>query len=69
MVWLQNVFPDATKDFRHVVYTCYQPAAMASAKELEEKKRIYDNFLISTHWPAMNVAAHGNGEGKHIESK
>ena len=65
MCLLQNVFPEKTTSFRHVVYTCYQPASMADEAGMAEKKRMYKNYLISTHWPAMNVASHGNGEGQY----
>ena len=52
---MQNVFPSKSTAFRHVVYTCYQPAAMASDELLAEKRRAYQEHLITTHWPAMNL--------------
>lgn len=52
---LQNVFPRRITDFRHAVYTCYQPASMASGADIQEKQRAYQEHLLTTHWPAMNI--------------
>lgn len=52
---MQNVFPEATTEMRHVVYTCYQPADLATESDLAQKKAAYDQFRLTTHWPAMNI--------------
>jgi hypothetical protein len=40
---------------RHVLYTCYQPAAQATEADLAAKRHAYENYAITTHWPAANV--------------
>lgn len=40
---------------RHVLYTCYQPAALATEADLAAKQRAYEGYRITTHWPAQNV--------------
>jgi hypothetical protein len=38
-----------------VLYTCYQPAAQATEADLAAKRHAYENYAITTHWPAANV--------------
>lgn len=40
---------------RHVLYTCYQPAALATEADTAAKRHAYENYAITTHWPAANV--------------
>ncbi len=40
-----------------MLYTCYQPAAMASEADLAAKREAYQQYRITTHWPAANVTA------------
>lgn len=40
---------------RHVLYTCYQPAVQATEADLAAKRHAYENYAITTHWPAANV--------------
>lgn len=47
--------PTNTSLWRHVLYCCYQPAQMASADDIAQKQRAYNEFLVTTHWPAKNV--------------
>jgi hypothetical protein len=65
---LQNVFPSATSQMRHVVYACYQPASLASPADLEEKQAGYRDFMLTTHWPAMNIKKYDtkNAIGKSL---
>ncbi|KAK9828670.1 hypothetical protein WJX72_001442 [[Myrmecia] bisecta] len=51
----QNCLPDYRKDFRHVVYVCYQDRALASPHDMQLKQQAWDDYLVTTHWPAMNV--------------
>ena len=38
-----------------MLYTCYQPAAQATEADLAAKRHAYENYAITTHWPAANV--------------
>ncbi len=40
---------------RFVVYTCYQPATMATPEDLALKRRAFDEYRVTTHWPAAGV--------------
>jgi len=64
---LQNVFPAATTSMRHVVYACYQPASLATPADLERKRAGYREYMLTTHWPSMNIktyeAKNAIGEG------
>jgi Phytanoyl-CoA dioxygenase (PhyH) len=40
---------------RCVVYVCYQPRALCSKKNLEKKRDIYENYRMTTHYPAQKV--------------
>lgn len=51
----QNLLPGNTDTWRHVVYTCYQPRSLATEKDLALKREAYEDRLVTTHWPAMNV--------------
>jgi ectoine hydroxylase-related dioxygenase (phytanoyl-CoA dioxygenase family) len=44
---------------RCVVYVCYQPRALCSKKNLEKKRAIFENFRMTTHWPASKVEMFG----------
>ena len=37
---------------RHVIYTCYQPRALATAANLRKKAEAYRNYRVTSHWPA-----------------
>lgn len=51
----QNVLPENTDKWRHVVYVCYQPSSLATEKDLALKQEAYNDRRVTTHWPAMNV--------------
>lgn len=53
---LQNVLPEKTDCWRHVVYTCYQPAALATQQDLDRKQTAWQEYRVTTHWPAQNVS-------------
>ena len=36
---------------------------MATPADLERKRRAYREYVLTTHWPAMNVALHDNSVG------
>ena len=52
---------------RHVVYTCYQPASMASDQDLQQKQEAYKQFRLTTHWPALNIRLYDDASavGEH----
>ncbi len=52
---MQNTAPDVIKQWRHVVYACYQPRSMASDNDLRLKKKAWDEHSITTHLPAQNI--------------
>ena len=54
-VSLQNTYPEKINTWRHVVYTCYQPRGMASARDLELKAQAWERYQITTHLPAENI--------------
>ena len=47
--------PERASAWRHVVYCCMQPAALATPGDLARKREAWDAFRITTHWPATNV--------------
>ena len=51
----QNVLPERVSAWRHVVYCCMQPAALATPGDLARKREAWDGFRVTTHWPAFNV--------------
>ncbi len=51
----QNVRPERASAWRHVVYACMQPAALAGPGDLARKREAWDGFRVTTHWPATNV--------------
>ena len=57
----QNVSPEVSSDFRHVVYTCFQPREFATAEDLDLKRIAYEQYRVTTHWPAYNVALFPEG--------
>ena len=44
---------------RTVVYASYAPARLASAETLKEKKRVFEKFGATTHWPHDNMELRG----------
>lgn len=40
---------------RCVVYVCMQPRAWCSKANLAKKARAFDNFRMTTHWPASKI--------------
>ena len=38
-----------------MVYTCYQPVDMATAADLALKRRAFQEYRVTTHWPAAGV--------------
>jgi hypothetical protein len=61
---LQNTYPDKIKSWRHVVYTCYQPRSMASARDLELKAQAWNHYQITTHLPAENIRVYDENFAK-----
>lgn len=53
---LQNTIPQFSEEWRHVVYACYQPCALATEKDLAAKRKAWDDYAVTTHWPAANVS-------------
>lgn len=44
---------------RCVVYVCYQPRLLCSKKNLEKKRAIFEDYRMTTHWPASKVEMFG----------
>lgn len=42
----------ATAKQRLVVYTCFQPRSLLSKLSLKKKQKAFDEFRMTTHWPA-----------------
>jgi len=63
---LQNTYPDKIRSWRHVVYTCYQPRGMASARDLELKAQAWDRYQITTHLPAENIRVYDENFAKRM---
>lgn len=40
---------------RTVIYAAYAPASMASKETLEEKKKVFERYGATTHWPHDNI--------------
>lgn len=40
---------------RTVIYAAYAPAKLASKEALAEKRRVFDNYGATTHWPHDNI--------------
>lgn len=40
---------------RAVVYTCFQPRSLISDSNLLKKQRAFDEYRMTTHWPADSV--------------
>ena len=34
---------------------CYQPVSMATPADLELKRRAFEDYRVTTHWPAAGV--------------
>lgn len=58
---LQNVLPRSTDRWRHVVYACYQPRALATEQDLDVKRTAWRDFRVTTHWPAQQVSLFPEG--------
>ena len=54
-VLVQNTVPELTEHWRHVVYACYQPRAFAREEDLRLKAEAWEDYRVTTHWPARNV--------------
>ena len=53
---LQNTIPQFSEQWRHVVYACYQPRTLATEADLAAKRKAWDDYAVTTHWPAANVS-------------
>ena len=53
---VQNTVPELTEHWRHVVYACYQPRRFAKPDDLRLKAEAWDEYRVTTHWPARNIA-------------
>lgn len=47
--------PAVLKQWRHVVYCCYQPRDMASERDLELKAKAWNERSLTTHLPAADI--------------
>ena len=54
-VLVQNTVPALTDHWRHVVYACYQPRSFAGEEDLRLKAQAWEEYRVTTHWPARNV--------------
>lgn len=52
---MQNTVPEWTEHWRHVVYACYQPRSFALEEDLRLKAEAWNEYRVTTHWPARNV--------------
>ena len=52
---MQNTVPEFTEHWRHVVYACYQPRSFATEEDLRLKVEAWNDYRVTTHWPARNV--------------
>ncbi|DBA92635.1 TPA: hypothetical protein ACH3X1_002853 [Trebouxia sp. C0004] len=59
-----NTYPDNIKSWRHVVYTCYQPRGMATARDLQLKAQAWNQYQITTHLPAENIRVYDENFAK-----
>jgi hypothetical protein len=46
---------DEPKNWRCVVYTCYQPRSLATDRLLAKKAAAFDDYRMTTHWPAEQI--------------
>lgn len=54
----QNIPPLCTNgpaQQRAVVYTCFQPRSFISESNLRKKQKAFDEYRMTTHWPASTV--------------
>ncbi|KAH8900322.1 Clavaminate synthase-like protein [Thozetella sp. PMI_491] len=49
-------FPEGDQ-IRHVQYICMTPSRFASADALATKKKCFENYIGTTHWPHCNIRA------------
>lgn len=54
--WGGEPTPGKSNVIRTVIYAAYAPASMASQQTLEEKRRVFEAYGATTHWPHDNVA-------------
>lgn len=54
-VLVQNTVPELTDHWRQVVYACYQPRSFAREEDLRLKAQAWEEYRVTTHWPARNV--------------
>ena len=38
-------------NFRAIIYTCYMPRQLATKKELEKRRKAFEEMRMTTHWP------------------
>lgn len=38
------------------MYACYQPRSLATEADLAAKRAAWDDYAVTTHWPAANVS-------------
>lgn len=53
--WGGEPDPEKGNVVRTVIYAAYSPAKMATAEALKEKKRIFELYGATTHWPHDNI--------------
>lgn len=53
--WGGEPEPGRSNVVRTVIYAAYAPARMASAEALKEKRRVFDLYGATTHWPHDNI--------------
>ena len=41
----------ANPNFRAIIYTCYMPRQLATKKELEKRRKAFEEMRMTTHWP------------------
>ena len=41
----------ANPNFRAIIYTCYMPRQVATKKELEKRKKAFEEMRMTSHWP------------------
>jgi hypothetical protein len=40
---------------RCIVYVCYQPRSYITARNLAKKQKAFDEYRMTTHWPASKI--------------
>ena len=52
-----------------MVYTCFQPKEFATPDDLILKRTAYEDFRVTTHWPAYNVALFPEGGSGELQAR